>query len=272
MGPVPISIATLNIAAASRDRARRILEEWVALAVHDIHVFTETSQGEGTRELLGEFRAAGWTVFTMPLTEGDRGVAIATCIAASAVHDYPDADPAPGRAVIVDLETVPSIRLIGMYVPNRGNNPNKVARKRGYMTRWLDFLGDNPSDRPRILLGDLNIVPPGQRPKFLPQSGFEYEWYEQLLRDLHLVDAATCGDAGGHESTWVAHSGEGYTYDYALIDERLRSRLANFAYAHETRAPHGISDHSALSFNVCCDELRVTAERMFSIPTQGALF
>jgi hypothetical protein len=40
----------------------------------------------------------------------------------------------------------------------------------------------------RILLGDMNVVPPSQHPTFLPQQAFEYEWYNESQPQAMLID------------------------------------------------------------------------------------
>jgi hypothetical protein len=95
-----ISIATLNIGSASKERAQRILLEWVVPRSFDIYVFTETSEGEGTKWLRGEFERSNWLVFQRPCVANDRGVLIATRIAGAEITDYPERrDPAPGRTL-----------------------------------------------------------------------------------------------------------------------------------------------------------------------------
>jgi exonuclease III len=144
-----------------------------------------------------------------------------------------------------------------MYVPNRGNDPLKLSRKKTYLERWLSFLA-NPfsTQHARILLGDLNVVPSGHWPQFLPQQQFEYDWYEGLDRRGGLYDAATIHSAEGHESTWVAHSGEGYTYDHIMVQKALSGRVKTFFYDHSTRLTGTLSDHSALVIKIEFDAVR----------------
>lgn len=249
-----ITIATLNIAAASEERALRLLDEWITPTSFDVYVLTETSDGAGTQLITSEFKAAGWAVFQRPTSPKERGVTIASRVAASEYTLYPPNDPVPGRTSIVDLNTTPGIQLVGMYVPNRGNDPTKMSRKKTYLDCWLRHLLNAPSPkRERVLLGDLNVVPTSQRPIFLPQEPFEYRWYEGLDRDAGFYDAAVMHNASRHESTWVAHTGEGYTYDHVMPSRTLLKRVVKFAYDHSTRSRQAVSDHSAIILSLELD-------------------
>jgi exodeoxyribonuclease-3 len=267
-----VSIATLNIAAASKERARRILDEWVIPSDFDVYIFTETSDGEGTKLILSEFSDAGWSVLR-PLTEpNDRGVAVATRVCAKHIDEYPADDPARGRAVLIEMDTVPRIELLGMYVPNRGNDPAKLQRKRSYLGCWLKYLSHNSPSRQRIVLGDLNVVPATQHPQFLPQQQFEYDWYSRLTGICNLYDAAVKHNRVGHESTWVANTGEGYTYDHILLHNNLQRRVISFGYDHSTRSRGGITDHSAVSVVIDLDSVALMDTYKVGTPKQAGLF
>ena len=204
-----ISIATLNIGAASKGRARRILDDWVLRSDFDVYVFTESSEGEGTDLIVSAFSDVGWSVLRRNTELGDRGTTVASRIRARDAKSYPSDDPAPGRAVVIELETDPKVELIAMYVPNRGNEPSKTDRKKSYLDSWLKYLSIAPHIHHRILIGDLNVVPTEQKPTFLPQQRFEYDWYSKISRDCGLYDAAVEHNNAGHENTWVAHMARG---------------------------------------------------------------
>ena len=268
-----ITIATLNIASASKERARRILDDWIAPPSREVdaYVFTETSDGSGTQLITSEFRRGGWTIFQRPTIAGDRGVVVATRLHATESNSYPS-DSTPGRCIVINLQTIPRIQLVGMYVPNRGNDTTKTERKRAFLVEWLRFLADTPISSDRILVGDLNVVPPTQHPQFLPQQQFEYDWFEKLKSRAGLCDAAVDIGDSGHESTWVAHTGEGYTYDHILLQKSLLPRVVKFKYDHSTRSRGGVTDHSALSLSLKVDTARIIHRRSVTVPTQAELF
>lgn len=269
-----IKIATLNIAAASKERARKIIDDWILPLAFEVYVLTETSEGTGTQLIISELQDAGWAVFQRPTHPKDRGVAIVSRIGADAASTYPVTDPAPGRSVIIELQTTPQIQLIGMYVPNRGNDPSKTERKRVYLNCWLRYLMNKYStNHHRILIGDLNVVPTSQDPQFLPQEQFEYDWYRQLASQCKLYDAALRHNPSGHESTWIAHTGEGYTYDHIMPDELLSRRVTNISYDHSTRSQNGLTDHSGLVLSVAVDAVTRLDLASRAVPTkQGSLF
>jgi exonuclease III len=265
---IPITISTLNISAASEERAQKLLHEWIAPSSHDVFVFTETSEGKGTAILASAFRDAGWAWYQRPTAPKDRGVAIATRLGAS-IASEPEKDPVPGRSLAVYLRSHPTLEIVGMYVPNRGNDWAKAERKEAFLRFWLGQLRSR-SDKSLILLGDLNVVPPGQRPAFLPQSQSEYEWFNDLAHVIGLYDAAV-RHVGKHESTWVAHTGEGYTYDHILPHEHLADRVTDFSYDHSTRV-RTLTDHSALVITMLVDDVERKPVRPVGEPSQTQLF
>lgn len=267
-----ISIATINIASASKERANRLFEEWLKPTSYDIYVFTETSDGDGTSLIISEFQNAGWTTFHRPATAKDRGVAIASRIGGSLSSNVPKNDPAPGRALVFDVNSEPPLEIVGMYVPNRGNDWAKTERKRSYLDCWLRYLSSpSVSARHRILIGDLNVVPQEQRPVFLPQQQFEYDWFANLVQSAGLYDAAL-KHGTQHEHTWVAHTGEGYTYDHIMPDKRLATRVAALQYDHTTRRQGGLTDHSAIILTVVLDTVERLGVRPLGQPIQTELF
>src|SRR6266498_1022402 len=60
-----LSILTVNIGAASRERAEVMLG-WLASRTEDVFILTETSSGAGTTYLLERFRQAGFAVVHTP--------------------------------------------------------------------------------------------------------------------------------------------------------------------------------------------------------------
>ncbi len=268
-----IRIATLNIGAAAKERVKRIFSDWVVPRSFDIYVFTEISDGEGTKWLRGEFERSNWLVFQRPCLANDRGVLIATRITGTEIQDYPERDPAPGRAVAIRLGTSPEIELLGVYVPNRGNDPQKTTRKRAFLEWWMQYLQERTkASRECILIGDMNIVPPSQHPKFLPQKPFEDEWYRMLTWRARMVDAALLNNGPGHESTWTAFTGEGYTYDHIFMTKSLTSREVKFSYDHTPRGEQRITDHSAVAVTLRVEMARFMKTVEPGTPAQGTLF
>jgi len=267
-----ITIATLNISAASKERAPKLLDEWLIPTSYDIYVLTETSEGQGTSIILSKFRNAGWKIFQRPTEPKDRGVAIISRIAGYySSSPFLNNEPMPGRTLIVQLNTNPQIEIIGMYVPNRGNDWSKTERKRAFLEYWLGYFNFHPSEFRQILLGDLNVVPTEQQPKFLPQQQFEYDWFSKLDFKAGLYDAAI-RHGNKHESTWVAFSGEGYTYDHIMLQKELADNVVSFHYDHSTRMERMITDHSALVLTITLDYVKRISVGPIGEPLQTELF
>jgi exonuclease III len=246
MRTAPITIATLNIGACSRSRAERIIDEWINPNAFDVLALTETSSGSGTTHLHTYLTGVGYLVYGSDPDAKDRGALVATRLQAIEAP-YPPADPLPWRSASTRITGSPDLGITGLYVPNRSNDPLKLQRKRTYLDVWREWL--LAEQGPLLVLGDLNVVPPTQKPKMLPQMDFEYEWYSSLT-DTRFVDCALAFGGTAHEATWVSHFGEPYTYDHMFISPSLRSAVRSFAYDHTTRGPTGVTDHSALILTI----------------------
>ena len=112
-----LRLMTINIGAASRQRAERLLR-WLADRPDDAFLLTETSAGPGTTYLLDQFRRAGYAV-VHSRDPGDRGAALVSRIP---LLDEPlplDNVTIPGRVAAAVLDTQPQVCLLGVYVPNR---------------------------------------------------------------------------------------------------------------------------------------------------------
>src|SRR5262245_39302117 len=125
-----LSIMTINIGAASPDRARMLLD-WLARRPEDVFILTETSAGPGTAYLLDQFRRAGYAVIKTPDGGGERGSALI-----SRVQICRDLTPEiasvsiPCRVSAGVLDSEPQIAVLGMYVPSRDRSEAKTERKR----------------------------------------------------------------------------------------------------------------------------------------------
>lgn len=249
-------ILSLNIASASVERAEAILS-WLKEQDADVLVLSEISSGDGTDKIIDCFRLNGWMDRVGVCKEKELGVAIFTRCASQILDLRPTPDPLGSRAVILSFDSSPSINIVGMYIPNRGKDPEKLNRKLEYLKIWGEHLCTLGKAYSTMVIGDLNIVPPIQHPIFLPQIPIEDKWYNDLQNKAGYLDVAlNC--LGKYEQTWVAHTGEGYTYDHAFVTKDLRKYITSFSYIHDTRKLK-ISDHSALmlELNIECRLLEV---------------
>src|SRR5262249_39448412 len=113
-----LSLLTLNIGAAARERAERLLT-WLAKRPEDILLLTETSAGPGTDYLLNRFRAAGHAVIHTPDHNGDRGTALIGRVKLLAEPlEYLASASLPGRVASAVFDTEPRIAVLSVYVPS----------------------------------------------------------------------------------------------------------------------------------------------------------
>src|SRR5690349_14466848 len=114
-----LSILTVNIGAAARDRAEAMLG-WLAARPEDVLVLTETSAGAGTAYLLEQFTRAGYAVVHAPDATGDRGAALVSRVRIAEPLSASFAGVSiPGRVAAAVLDTEPAVAVLGVYVPSR---------------------------------------------------------------------------------------------------------------------------------------------------------
>jgi exodeoxyribonuclease-3 len=250
-----LSILTVNIGAASRERAEVMLR-WLAGRPESVFVLTETSAGDGTVYLLDRFRRAGYAVVHTPNTNGDRGTAIVSRVRVAAPLTAPFAGVTiTGRIAAVVLDTEPAIAVLGVYVPSRDRSANKTEKKQRFVASLLRALDELPGElRDRLVLGgDYNVIHRTHRPLhpgFLP---FEFGMLETLERH-GLVDAHEQCSPGEQVYSWVGRTGDGYRYDYFHVGRELAHRIAGCGYLHETREQR-LTDHAAVELRLAVDQL-----------------
>jgi exodeoxyribonuclease III len=243
-----LSLLTFNIGNPSPDRARRQLA-WLATRDEHVIVLTETKQSAGCGLLADAFTSAGYAVCFARPGPGEYGTMIAARVPA-----VPDGFgsrlgylPSRAAAVVVPAPQGP-LRVIGLYVPSRDASQEKTDRKR----RWLaacDAALTATAGTPTVLLGDLNILEPGHKPRYPFFAPFEYDFY-QALTDAHgLTDAFRHLHPDDAEYSWVGRTGDGYRYDHAFCSRQLGDRITSCEYLHQPRADR-LSDHSALTLRL----------------------
>ncbi|WP_155354190.1 hypothetical protein [Acrocarpospora macrocephala] len=242
---------TVNIGAAARDRAERMLG-WLASRPEQVFLLTETSAGTGTTYLLDRFRQAGWAVINTP-DVGDRGAAL--------VSQVPVVDQAwplrevsiPGRVAAALLDTQPATYVVALYVPSRDRSQAKTERKQIFIRSVVDALAGLPADyRDNLVLGgDYNVITRTHRPLhpgFLP---FEFAFLE-ALQEHGLADAHDHCWPGSQPYSWIGRTGDGYRYDYLHVGKALADRIGSCAYLHETRE-QSLTDHAAQTLTLHID-------------------
>ncbi|HYU09420.1 MAG TPA: endonuclease/exonuclease/phosphatase family protein [Gemmatimonadales bacterium] len=248
-----LSILTVNIGAASRERAEVMLG-WLASRTEDVFILTETSSGAGTTYLLERFRQAGFAVVHTPDGNGDRGTAIVSRVRLAEPLSKPFAAVTiPGRVAAAVLATTPAVAVLGVYVPSRDRSIDKTEKKQTFVTSLLTALDDLPDElRGRLAIGgDYNVIARTHRPLhpgFLP---FEFGMLEAL--ETHgFVDAHERCSPGEQPYSWIGRTGDGYRYDYFHVGPELAERITDCTYLHETREQR-LTDHAAVSLHLAVD-------------------
>lgn len=247
-----LSILTLNIGAASRERAENMLR-WLAGRSEDVFVLTETSAGDGTRYLLDRCRQAGFAVVHTPDGNGDRGTALVSRVRVAETLTAFAGVTIPGRVAAAVLDTEPAVAVLGVYVPSRDRSAEKTEKKQGFVASLLHALDELPAElRGRLVLGgDYNVIARTHRPLhpgFLP---FEFGLLEAL--EAHgLVDAHERCSPGEQPYSWIGRTGDGYRYDYFHVGGELAKRITDCAYLHETREQR-LTDHAAVTLELRVD-------------------
>jgi exodeoxyribonuclease III len=248
-----LSVLTVNIGAASLERARLLLD-WLARRPEDVLVITETSTGPGTAWLLDHFRRAGFAVIKTPDGDGERGSALVSRV--RVVRDLtPEfaAVSVPCRVSAAVLGTEPTISVIGVYVPSRDRSADKTERKQQFIRTLVDACDKLPSDlREHLVLGgDYNVISRTHiplHPGFLP---FEFGLLDGL-RERGLIDAYDHVAPGEQAYSWIGRTGDGYRYDYLHVGPGLAGLIGACSYLHETRQ-FGLTDHAAMTLSLHAD-------------------
>jgi exodeoxyribonuclease-3 len=140
------------------------------------------------------------------------------------------------------------LRIIGLYAPSRDASTEKTERKR----RWLsccDTALAATTGTPTLLLGDLNILEPGHKPRYPFFAPFEYDFYQALSGTHGLIDAFRQLHPDDAEYSWVGRTGDGYRYDHAFCSQQFSRLVTSCQYIHQPRSDK-LSDHSALTLHL----------------------
>ena len=252
-----LSVLTVNIGAASPERARQLLA-WLAGRPEDILVLTETSAGPGTAYLLDQFRRAGYQVVKTPDADGERGSALVSRVALLR-ELTPDltAISLPCRVAGAVLDSEPTTAVLGVYVPSRDRSIEKTDRKQRFISSLIETYDQLPPDLARrtVIGGDYNVIARTHRPLhqgFLP---FEFGLLDSLS-SRGMVDVHDRLSPGVQAYSWIGRTGDGYRYDYLHVGQDLAHLATLCAYLHETREQK-LTDHAAVTMT-----LRVRGRRL----------
>ena len=238
-----IRALTLNISGPSLERAGRIIS-FLAEVNPDVLVLTETRPTPGTAHVLQSFRSSGYDVqMLIPSTSGERGVAV--------VHRLSNTEQIPRpsiqlnhRLVAIRLCLDVPVILVGMYVPSRDSSPQKITRKKTFLSETHRFLNSLDRSEHMLLMGDFNVVHRTHVPRYTSFRAWEYDFLDDLSQ-LNLVDTFCELHPGVQAHSWIGRKGAGYRYDYAFLSRSLQERVDECAYISQCRE-QGVTDHAGL--------------------------
>lgn len=245
-----LSILTVNIGAAARQRAEALLV-WLTARPEDVFVLTETSSGPGAAYLLEQFRTAGFAVAYTPDATGDRGTAVVSRVKVErALDDLTGSMSLPGRVAGIELATTPGTAVLGVYVPSRDRSANKIEKKERFISSLLAGLDKLPDDvRGRLVIGgDYNVIARDHQPLHAGFLSFEFGLLE-TLESHGFVDAYAQCSPGEQAYSWIGRTNDGYRYDYFHVGAALGEHIASCTYLHETREQR-LTDHAAVTLTL----------------------
>jgi len=265
-----LSLLTLNVQAAALPRARQLLA-WLDSSDDDVVILTETSNGAGTAHVLQQCRAAGLTVAHAPSGDGDRGCAIISRVPMTECLALIPAVTLPGRAVAVTIESEPAITVLGLYVPSSDRAPDKVAKKRAFLSSVLDELRALANEQRAHLVvgGDYNVITRDHQPRYPVFLPFEYDFLDGLAQ-LGLTDAHQHLHPAVQAHSWYGRAGNGYRFDYFHTGAGLTAQVTACDYIQEPRE-RGLSDHAAVALTLRIAQGRDVGDRQ-TLTSAGALF
>lgn len=238
-----LRMLTLNVGGPSQERAERILS-FLHDVDADVMVLTETRGTRGTQSLLDSYLAAGYSVTaSVDLPSRERGVAVVHRLPSGGSRSV-DRVKLAHRLAISELLLPDPVVLLGIYVPSRDSSPERVSRKRRFLTEMTRVLRALARSEYVILMGDLNIISTSHEPRYPFFKTWEYAAFDSISK-FGLIDAFSELYPGRQAYTWVGRTGDGYRYDYGFVSQALMPRVIDCEYINEPRDLR-ITDHAGL--------------------------
>ena len=134
--------------------------------------------------------------------------------------------------------------LVGIYIPSRNRQENKILRKKRFCDICLEKLSNMKDNL--VLCGDYNLVPVNHIPHYSVYFQWEYQFLQKLT-DMKLIDAHEYLHSDLQEYSWQGRTGNGYRYDYIHVYSLMKTMIKDCHYIHETRkGERKITDHSGI--------------------------
>lgn len=238
------SIFCWNIGNPSLERAKK-QADWLLKRGEDVLVLTETKGSDGCRYLKNFFENSGYNVVSQDMELKDYGTMIINKNV-SERNIFADAiDFLPSRVAAINLN-LPNVKLeiIGLYVPSRNNDADKIKRKKIFIEKVLNTIKTIYSPNFRIVCGDFNILEPTHYPHYSFFQDWEYKFYNDLT-ESGMTDAFRFLSPDSKEYSWVGRTGDGYRYDHIFISNNASKFVKKCFYDHNPREIR-LSDHSGI--------------------------
>ncbi|MFH1780661.1 MAG: endonuclease/exonuclease/phosphatase family protein [Candidatus Nealsonbacteria bacterium] len=239
-----ISLFCWNIANPSSNRAAK-QAGWLRKRPEDFLVLTEAKRSEGCFFLKRYFETCGYYVIFPKIEGREYGTMIVSKhpLAESLFSNF--IDFLPSRVVAVTIALPGGIlEIIGLYVPSRDANAEKIKRKKRFLENVVQALRNAPLPNFRIVCGDFNILEPDHVPHYPFFEKWEYAFYRNLM-SYRMRDVFRHVNPSLQEYSWIGRTGDGYRYDHCFVSENILHGVKKCFYFHEPREKR-LSDHSAI--------------------------
>jgi len=246
MKPNPLAKFSLfcwNIGNPSEKRAKR-QAAWLDKRPEHVFVLTETKNSNGCLFIEKYFKERNYDVFFPKPQNSEYGTMIISKYSLKTSNFSNKITYLRSRVASVKLKlSAELLEIIGVYVPSRNSEQEKINKKRRFLENLTDIFKKETIDSKTIFCGDLNILEPNHIPRYPFFQKWEYDFYENL--NSKFKDAFRHLSPNARAYSWIGRTGDGYRYDHCFTSKKLLSSLHKSYYLSDTRKMK-LSDHSAL--------------------------
>lgn len=238
-----ISVFCWNIGNPSIDRAKK-QAKYLLKRSEDFFILTEAKGSKGCLFIKNYFTANGYNVVMPDMSPREYGVMGLSKYSFKIGNFNENINFLPSRAIsMISNLPIGKIEIIGLYIPSRNADKNKIIRKKTFIRKISNAL-KHSSKNIRIVCGDFNILEPNHFPRYGFFKNWEYQFYNNLI-DFNLIDAFRHLNPDVKEYSWVGRTGDGYRYDHIFISNNASSLVNKCFYDHSLRNAK-LSDHSGI--------------------------
>ncbi len=239
-----LSIFCWNVGNPSLERAKKQVD-WLSNRSENVFVLTETKGSDGCHYIKDFFEKNRYSVAAQDMSLKDYGTMIISKNNFEK-NNFPDLiDFLPSRSVVINFRLPQGkMEIIGLYVPSRNADIDKIKRKKIFIEKVLKVIENKSLADFRIVCGDFNILEPNHFPHYSFFQDWEYKLYTDLVR-LDMIDAFRFLSPEKNEYSWVGRTGDGYRYDHIFVSNNLSNYIKKCFYDHNPRVMR-LSDHSGM--------------------------